>query len=88
MIQSEIKKLVKKELFRRIDKGGTCFDSHIDYLSSVVKEMVDDIMRVRGLPKITTKQELNFYDITIEDAVEFFLSRASLEVKCEKPADN
>lgn len=88
MTRSQIKDLVKKELFRRINKGGTCFDSHIDYLSSVAKETVDDIMRVRGLPKITTKQELNFYDITIEDAVEFFLSHASLEVKYEKSADN
>lgn len=86
MTRSQIKKLIKKELFRRIDKGGTCFNPHIDYLCSVAEETVDDIMR--GLPKITTKQELNLYGITIEDAVEFFLSHASLEVKYEKPANN
>lgn len=86
MTRSQIKGLIKKELFRRINKGGTCFSSHIDYLSSVAKETVDDIMR--ELPKITTKQELNLYGITIEDVVEFFLSRASLEVKYEESTDN
>ena len=86
MTRSQIKKLVQKELFRRINKGGTCFDPHIDYLSSVAKETVDDIMH--GLPKITTKQELNLHGITIEDVVEFFLSHASLEVEYEESADN
>lgn len=86
MTRSQIKELVKKELFRRIDKGGTCFGPHIDHMAFVVQKAAGTLLH--EFPSITTKQEINLYGCAIEDAVEFFLSHASLEVKCEKPADN
>lgn len=86
MTRSQIKKLIKKELFRRIDKGGTCFGPHIDYMAFVAQKAVGTLLR--EFPNRTTKQEINLYGCAIEDAVEFFLSHASLEVKCEKSADN
>lgn len=86
MTRSQIKELVKKELFRRINEGGTCFGPHIDYMAFVVQKAAGTLLH--EFPNRTTKQEINLYGCTIEDAVEFFLSHASLEVKREKPADN
>ena len=86
MTRSQIKRLIKKELFRRINKGGTCFGPHIDYMAFVVQKAAGTLLH--EFPNRTTKQEINLYGCAIEDAVEFFLSHASLEVEYEESSDN
>lgn len=86
MTKSQLKKLVKQEVVRRIDKGGTLFDEIINKSAWVVQKAAEDLLKKH--PNRTMKQEINLYACAVEDAVEFFLSHASLEVKCEKHADN
>lgn len=73
MTRSEIKKIVKKELFRRIDKEGTCFDRWIDNIAMATKNVAEVLIKRKS--KTTTKQELAAYADAAEKVVGLFLEK-------------
>lgn len=84
MTRAQIKKLVKKELFRRIDKGGTCFDRWIDNIAMATKNVAEVLIKRKS--KTTTKQELAAYADAVEKVVGLFLEK--MEVRSETASDN
>lgn len=84
MTRPQIKKLIKKELFRRIDKGKTCFDPWIDNIAMATKNVAEVLIKRKS--KTTTKQELAAYADAVEKVVGLFLEK--MEVKNEAPSDN
>lgn len=84
MTRPQIKKLIKKELFRRIDKGGTCFEPWIDYITETIKTAAAETLAQRG--KVTPRQELTIYAMAAEEIVGYFIEKT--EWKHEESADN
>lgn len=84
MTKSQLKKLVKQELFRRINKGKTCFDPWIDYITETIRTAAAEALAQRG--KVTPRQELTIYAMAVEEIVGYFAEKT--EWKHEESSDH
>ena len=84
MTKSQLKKLVKQEVVRRINKGKTCFDPWIDYITEAIRTAAAETLAQRG--KVTPRQELTIYAMAAEEIVGYFIEKT--EWKHEESSDH